>query len=275
MYAENYKDIKSNAKLLWADAFKNDIPEAREIVRRGIHFVAIVDRGRIIFGPSRFVGHKNNSLDVHVAHRGSGTETNKRIKRIYGLPSRPNKGLEKELLSILGRRGLIAVNQVRRYWWDADVEGVLKRRSGRGLPLQSDDAVDYCALPGTDYLVTSKQRRHHDKFRLQLLKRWDRRCAVTNCRVQGILQAAHIKAWNASTPLERTDFFNGIPLTPTMHALFDRGLISFSPRGVLIISPLLSRADQAALGLRPGIRLRNYLPEHEEYMRHHRRRFKR
>ena len=58
------------------------------------------------------------------------------------------------------------------------------------------------------------------------------------------LVASHTKPWRDSSNEERLDPENGFMLTPTIDHLFDRGFISFSDNGELIIS---SVADQNSL----------------------------
>jgi hypothetical protein len=69
------------------------------------------------------------------------------------------------------------------------------------------------------------------------------------CRVTGItdpvhLRASHIKPWKDSTDEEKLHGCNGLLLAPHIDHLFDRGLISFSHDGALLIS---KRLDQSVL----------------------------
>jgi HNH endonuclease len=60
-------------------------------------------------------------------------------------------------------------------------------------------------------------------FRARLLAAWSHRCIVTESRVEGLLEAAHI------TPhAEETDYrtSNGLLLRADIHTLFDLGLLS-------------------------------------------------
>lgn len=61
------------------------------------------------------------------------------------------------------------------------------------------------------------------------------------CRVTGVsnplhLRASHIKPWVNSTDSEKLDGCNGLLLAPHVDHLFDRGWISFSDDGYLLVS---------------------------------------
>lgn len=74
------------------------------------------------------------------------------------------------------------------------------------------------------------------------------------CRLTGIedlrfLRASHIKPWADSTHSERVDGENGLLLAPHADLLFDRGWISFSSNGRLLISNSLPSEVQLRFGL--------------------------
>ena len=84
--------------------------------------------------------------------------------------------------------------------------------------------------------ATSRDRLRHSidvlqrdsAFRTSVLAAYDHRCAVSGFgdpKRQGLVDAAHIRP--AGTPHEGPDdVTNGIALSPTLHRMFDRGLIS-------------------------------------------------
>lgn len=74
------------------------------------------------------------------------------------------------------------------------------------------------------------------------------------CRLTGIedlrfLRASHIKPWAESTHSERVDGENGLLLAPHADLLFDRGWISFSSSGRLLVSSNIPTDVQSRLGL--------------------------
>lgn len=66
-------------------------------------------------------------------------------------------------------------------------------------------------------------RRGQRDFRDRLLRAWSRRCVVTECRVEGLLEAAHIVPHADETDYRTS---NGLLLRADIHTLYDLGLIS-------------------------------------------------
>ena len=97
------------------------------------------------------------------------------------------------------------------------------------------------------------------------------------CRLTGIedlrfLRASHIKPWADSTHSERVDGENGLLLAPHADLLFDRGWISFSSSGRLLISNDLPKDIQARLGLNLDASLRygNFSRKQLNFLEFHR-----
>lgn len=69
------------------------------------------------------------------------------------------------------------------------------------------------------------------KFRKALLSAYQKRCAITGCRVEAILEAAHIHPYKG----EQTNLVaNGILLRADIHTLFDLGLICIDPESLQV-----------------------------------------
>ncbi|MEX2362002.1 MAG: HNH endonuclease, partial [Balneolaceae bacterium] len=83
-------------------------------------------------------------------------------------------------------------------------------------------------------LVTS--RVGQGAYRKSILHRWEYKCAVTNFDDPRVLIASHIVPWKESTDEQRLDVDNGILLSPTYDALFDRHLITFDEKGKIVLS---------------------------------------
>lgn len=97
----------------------------------------------------------------------------------------------------------------------------------------------------------TKARIGQGVFRSQLLVRYEG-CVLCGLSHPELLIASHIKPWRSSTREERMDKNNGLLLCPNHDALFDRGLITFSDDGDLLVSDDLSEVDRFALGVRSG-----------------------
>jgi hypothetical protein len=109
------------------------------------------------------------------------------------------------------------------------------------------------------------------QFRADVLKRWQGRCGVTGSETLEIIRASHIKPWRQCTNDERLDSHNGLPLTASLDALFDAGLISFDAVGKMLISELLRHQECVIHGLigrqlsqKPSERTAKYLRYHRE-----------
>lgn len=116
-------------------------------------------------------------------------------------------------------------------------------------------------------------RKNHHKFRDPVWNHWEGRCAVTDSDCNGLLVVSHIHPWSKSTPKERTDSNNGLLLSVPLDKLFDRGWISFSSSGKMLVKPLLSMETRAHFGLqKKGMNLRmcNVTSEMLEYIERHR-----
>ena len=113
-------------------------------------------------------------------------------------------------------------------------------------------------------------RRGQGMFREQLIFVWAGKCAVTKCTAQPLLRASHIKPWRDSTDAERLNRYNGLMLSPNLDAAFDRGLISFSDQGAVMISTQLSDADAKSIGILPGLRLVCVFEENKPFLALHR-----
>jgi HNH endonuclease len=116
-------------------------------------------------------------------------------------------------------------------------------------------------------------RRGQGQFRSDLFSIWGG-CAVTGCTMAEVLRASHIKPWRkCEDRRERLDKNNGLLLSATLDVLFDRGVISFTNDGVIMISSMLTPQNQNLLALDSGMHLANseqLNPQQKEYLKYHR-----
>lgn len=118
-------------------------------------------------------------------------------------------------------------------------------------------------------------RKNHAKFRDPVWKHWGGKCAVTRSECNKLLVASHIVPWSESIPQEKTDFHNGLLLAASIDALFDRGLVSFSNNGEILLSDQLSSETASIFGIRRGMKLdvERVTPAMRRYLSRHRERF--
>lgn len=98
-------------------------------------------------------------------------------------------------------------------------------------------------------------RKNHHRFRDPVWRHWEGRCAVVDQDCDGLLVASHIHPWARSTPKEKTDPDNGLLLCSPLDTLFDRGWVSFSDEGQMLVKPELSALTRQAFGLRDSLRI--------------------
>jgi putative restriction endonuclease len=116
-----------------------------------------------------------------------------------------------------------------------------------------------------------RQRVGQQAFRHAMLDYWGGACAVTGVAVSQALRASHAKAWALCvTDAERLDVYNGFLLSANLDALFDAYLASFDEAGALKVSPVVSAAELAHLGLALGMKLRWIDARHQRYLYFHR-----
>jgi HNH endonuclease len=95
------------------------------------------------------------------------------------------------------------------------------------------------------------------------------------CRVTGLidrrhLRASHIKPWSESNDQEKLDPNNGLLLSPHIGHLFDRGYISFTNDGDLLVSKNMNPVVLSAWGLTEPIKRRPFNAKQCAYLEYHR-----
>ncbi|QEG24766.1 HNH endonuclease [Mariniblastus fucicola] len=135
-----------------------------------------------------------------------------------------------------------------------------------------DDIVELTNInrPETETKRLMAARIGQGIFRSHVLRLWDYRCALTLTTVSSVIRASHIKPWKVSSNKERLDPFNGLPLTATLDALFDDGLVSFKDDGEMIISEQLSAGERKLLGIRSDQSAGKIAAKTIKYLEYHR-----
>lgn len=118
-------------------------------------------------------------------------------------------------------------------------------------------------------LVTS--RVGQGAYRKGIIHRWENRCAVTGYDYNKVLIASHIVPWKDATDKERMDVNNGILLSPTYDALFDKHLISFGDEGEILLSEQLKLTPHSRLGVTGSEQIIGLRDQNLEYLERHRR----
>jgi len=156
-------------------------------------------------------------------------------------------------------------------------------------PVRNEHQAPLVAARERSEILVAMLRRSAD-FRRNVIAAYGQRCAISGfglgkipmSKAQGLLDAAHIRpvAYDGSD-----DVSNGLPLTPTLHRLFDAGLFTIQYQAAvptILVSPRLERTmitspdDRFRLDLHDGLPV--LLPEdrrawpNAEQLRFHRER---
>lgn len=113
-----------------------------------------------------------------------------------------------------------------------------------------------------------KSRIGHSKLKEHLLNNL-KKCQLCNIRKEELLIASHIKPWSKSDSQERLDLNNVLLLCPIHDSLFDKGFISFSDNGEIIISKALREEDIQSLNIDKTLKIA-LNEKQKKYMKYHR-----
>lgn len=116
-----------------------------------------------------------------------------------------------------------------------------------------------------------KQRVGQNLYRKAQEEYWQGSCAVTGISLREVLRASHAKPWvDCEAFEERLSVFNGFLLSANLDALFDKGLISFSDTGEMLVANEVHPWEREKLGIDKGLSLRWISEEHLSYLAWHR-----
>lgn len=147
-------------------------------------------------------------------------------------------------------------------------------RSAASFIAQLESRIEAEIVLSLDLSSTEKEqvilaRRGQGRFR-QNVSAYETACRCTGVMERGLLIASHIKPWRAcSNASERLDGSNGLLLTPSADFLFDRGFISFSDSGEVLLSKKIADADLQLLGIRRR-NVGSFLATQKMYLAFHR-----
>lgn len=117
--------------------------------------------------------------------------------------------------------------------------------------LESRQAQDFETFDPTDIedgrrrvLAAASRRQGQTKFRRELMRAYEGKCAVTGCTIEPLLEAAHIHPYLGPHTNHVT---NGMLLRADIHTLFDLGLLSVDADHRVLGSEILLNGDYAAL----------------------------
>ena len=266
---QNRTDIRRN--LLTLDGYRTFQDRQsqdlfRTTIRDGICFVLCEVSGRVLFGPSRFIGYYRNTMPKHRANTSKhGSVTNRRIEQLLGTAFHPSISTETKFMAFCRRYSITPQHRRRKYIYLSE-----EIRPDDTDLLQGDiDEIDKDQrLTATERKRLALARIGQGHFRRQVQRYWSR-CPMTGCGMQVLLRASHIKPWRDCSNTERLDGYNGLLLAPQVDLAFDRGLISFDSQGHILLSRSLPVSEAKKLGLKIHLHV-SFSPKHHKYLEHHR-----
>lgn len=152
------------------------------------------------------------------------------------------------------------------------IVGTLTEEAGRGLAEDAAEAAiqlraDLSPAQKADLL---KSRNGQGLFRRNL-ENHEHSCRVTRVLDRRHLWAVHIKPWSECTDAEKLDGCNGFLMAPHIAHLFERGYITFSDEGDLLVSQELNPVVLENWHIGLPMSLGEFRPEQCYYLDYHRR----
>lgn len=112
---------------------------------------------------------------------------------------------------------------------------VITLRAGESISRKLISFYNINDFQGEDVIRETKTRIGQNFFRRMLLENYNRKCGITGLDVPEVLRASHISAWSDDKK-NRMNPENGIILSATYDAAFDKHLISFDEDYRMIVS---------------------------------------
>jgi len=124
-------------------------------------------------------------------------------------------------------------------------------------------------IPETEKQQLIKARRGQGLFRSRVAM-FEKSCRITGVTKKAHLRASHIKPWSKSTDSEKLDGNNGLFLSPHIDHLFDKGYISFTDEGYLLVSNKLDQHVMYMWKIQPDINVGEFNGNQAQYLEFHR-----
>jgi len=118
--------------------------------------------------------------------------------------------------------------------------------------------------------VLTKARIGQGLYRTRVTNVETQGCRVTKIKDPYFLIASHIKPWRNSNDEEKLDGNNGFLFAPHIDYLFDRGHISFTSNGGLLVSRFLDESVLKAFKLSRFVNIGELNSSQKRYLKYHR-----
>jgi hypothetical protein len=129
------------------------------------------------------------------------------------------------------------------------------------------DKILASKLPEVEKKRLINARLGQGDFRKDVIAK-EMKCRLTGVKNIDFLIASHIKPWCKSNRFEKLDGYNGLLLSPHVDRLFDRGWITFSNEGKVLIA---KAAEEIIKTWNISVdNVGNFRPQQYEYLKYHR-----
>lgn len=139
---------------------------------------------------------------------------------------------------------------------------------------RADDVAEQALLARADLDAGTRKRllsarRGFGVYR-EHVERHEQSCRLTGLLDRRHLRARHIKPWRDCNDREKLDGANGLLCSPHIDQLFERGLISFTDAGDLLVAKQLNPAVLQAWGIAMPCNVGRFQPAQCSYLEWHR-----
>jgi hypothetical protein len=138
-----------------------------------------------------------------------------------------------------------------------DVSGIFKHVQDTATATGLFEAVSVTDSR-TKHFEAIIRRRGHPRFRMALLRAYERRCAISKCGVRQVLEAALIRPYRG---VATYNVSNGLLLRSDLHTLFDLGQISVDSSDMSVV--ISKKLENSSYKLLAGRKL--FVPHRKEY----------
>ena len=154
------------------------------------------------------------------------------------------------------------------------VEELLSVAPALGSAERADDVAEHALRVRHDLDAGTRKRlvaaRRGQGVYRENVERYEHACRLSGLLDRRHLRARHIKPWRESNDREKLDGSNGLLLSPHIDQLFERGLISFSDEGELLVARQLNPAVLPTWGIELPRHVGAFQPAQASYLLHHR-----
>lgn len=198
-----------------------------ERLRLGKIFGCMVVDGRLLFGPSRFIGYKSNTMTKHIAFDGkSGSITTPRISSVLGSGHGFDAEAEDEYLALCAEVGVEPSSKIRTYWRLPTVEGATSHARTRGEFGFPDEVGGY--VEGATKTVHVNVYERDPRARRECISYYG--CACLVCGIdfgkaygpvgEGFIHVHHVRPLSKRSGKHAVDPINDLrPVCPNCHAM--------------------------------------------------------